>query len=218
MTKKRTSAKRRDLMTEIDALKDQIHEAATVAGLARYLANHGAVTVRPHAGSCLVAADIAVRFQPNHGLEHEMTTLVTSPGMFCAIDTHAKRQRIADLYVLHMIDLRDRAAASARTREAIAEAAAEVIAETALEGIAMRLMRIEPAPRHVYGDPGARGDLAQVFYVHLLMPHDDAGVMTEDVYTIDADQPEEFAGYLRHRTLPELRELFVAGRTESVAA
>lgn len=218
MTKKRTSTKRHDLMVEIDALRDQIHDAAEAAGVARYLMDHGAMTVRPHAGTCFDAADIAVRFQPNHGLEHEMTTLVTSPGRFCAIDTYAKRQRIADLYVLHMIDLRDRAPASARTRDAIARAAKDVIEEAAGEGIAMRLMRIEPAPCHVYGDPGAGGDLDQIFHVHLLMPHVDAGVMTEDVYTIDADQPDEFASYLRHRTLPELRELLAAGRTVSVAA
>lgn len=40
-----------------------------------------------------------------------------------------------------------------------------------------------------------------------MRPHDDAGTLTQDSYTIDADDAEEFAPYLRHRTLPELRTL-----------
>ncbi len=216
MTKKQTTTQH-DLMSEIDALRDQIHDAAEAVGLARYLMNHGAVTVRPHQGRRFVAADISVRFQPNHGLEHELTTLVTSPGRFCAIDTHAKRQRIANLFVRHMASLRDRAAQTALMRQKIKLAALEVLGEANREGFGLELMRIQVAPCHVYGEPGARGDFRQVFYVHLMMPHVDEGVMTEDVFTIDADQPDDLARYLRDRTLPELRDER-DGITESVAA
>lgn len=70
------------------------------------------------------------------------------------------------------------AEATSASRRAIKKATLEVIAEAAQEGISLELTRIEAAPFLVYGspvNPNSRGRDTQVFYVHLMMPHDDAG-------------------------------------------
>lgn len=78
--------------------------------------------------------------------------------------------------------------------------------EAAAEGIEIELMRTQPNPLHVFGSPRREGH-RQVFYVHLLMPHEDGDAITQDVWTIDADDADMLADYLRDRTLPELRSL-----------
>ena len=112
----------------------------------------------------------------------------------------------------------ERAPKAAASRRAIATAAAEVFADAAAEGIDIELLRLEPAPIHVVGKPRVEDENAQVFYVHVVMPHLEGTTVTRASYTIDAFDAEEFADYLRNRTLPEVRGILQARATpESVA-
>lgn len=100
-----------------------------------------------------------------------------------------------------------RALVAAASRTAIARAAEAVFGEARADGIDLELLRLEPALIHVYGSPRPDDDHAQVFYVHVVMPHPSGERLTRDSYTIDADEAEKFADYVRNRTLPELRDL-----------
>lgn len=198
------------LMIEILALQRAIYRRAEAKGLARYLVNSGRLEVMPHDGDQWWA-DIELRFRPNHGIEYTLTHPVTAQGEAWPISQTAR----ADLFVEYLEHLRDRAEEASATRKAIRRATLEVIAEAEQEGIALELMRMEASPIIVCGSPeraNRRGRYRQVYDVHLLMPHDDAGTLTEDAWTIDADEPGEFADYLRTRLLPELRELLARFR------
>jgi hypothetical protein len=217
MPKTGTKSKRAEgLMTDIVRLQRAIYRKAEACGLARYLINHGDLSVTQLGEPNGWSAYIDLRFQPNYGIEYKLNTLVTGRGHAWPIDQEA----LSDLFVEYLEHIRARAETVSNSRRAIKQTTLQVIEEAAKEGIDLELMRIEAAPIHVFGGPvkqNRRGECAQVFYVHLMMPHDDSGLMTEDVYTIDADDPEEFGDYLRTRTLPELRELL--GRdAEAVAA
>ncbi|MES3044005.1 hypothetical protein [Sphingomonas faeni] len=202
MQKTRTKLKpAHDLMMDILDLQRAIYRKAQSCGLARYLMDHGALAVIPHDHNGNWTADIELRFQPNHGVEYKLRAPVTGPDDAWPID----RDALSDLFVAHLQHLRANAEIVATNRRAIRQAALEVIAEAAQEGIALELLRIEAASILVYHGPERRENHAQVFYVHLMMPHDDAGTLTEDAYTIDADDADEFASYLRRRTIPELQ-------------
>lgn len=212
MTKTSTKQKpSTDLMIEILDLQDAIFRKAEEHGLARYLMDRGKLAVMPHRHGDAWAADVELRFQPNHGVEYTLTAPVTAQAWKWRIDEEA----LADLFIQYLEHLRDGAWAAAVNRKAITQATLEVIAEAAQEDIALELMRMEASPVIVVGTPDRpswRSRNEQAFHVHLLMPHDDAGTLTEDVWTIDADDPEEFADYLRSRLLPELRELLARFR------
>ena len=195
-----------DLMVEILDLQCAIYEKAEERGLAHYLMDRGQLAVIPHHDGRFWSADVELRFQPNHGIEYTLTAAVTGGDRARPLNPGA----LADQFVQHLEHLRDNAEAVSADRKAIRRATLEVIAEAAQEGIALELMRMEASPVIVCRSPdqlNRHGRYVQVFYVHLLMPHDDAGKLTDDVYTIDADEPEEFAHYLRSRTLPELRRI-----------
>ncbi|WP_164518891.1 hypothetical protein [Sphingomonas sp. ABOLG] len=195
-----------DLMLQILDLQRTIYRKAEAAGLARYLTNRGQLTVIPHDGNGAWTADISLGYQPNYGIEYKLTTPLTGEDGNRAVDRDVQ----SDLFVAHLMAIRSTAEKVSASRRAIKQATLEVIAEAAREGISLELLRIEPAPVLVFEDPcepGRRREHSQVFYVHMMLPHDDAGTLTEDMYTIDAADAEEFADYLRDRTLPELREL-----------
>ncbi len=204
MQKTRTKLKpAHDLMVDILHLQQEIYRKAKACGLARYLMDHGTLAVTPHGHDSDWTADIELRFQPNYGVEYKLTALVTGPDKAWPIDQDV----LSDLFIAYLQHLYARARTVAANRRAIRQAALEVIAEAAQEGIALELARIEAATFLVYQAPARLDDHDQVFYVHLIMPHDDAGTLTEDAYTIDADDAEEFASYLRSRTIPDLRDL-----------
>lgn len=189
------------LMDRIQITTVLLRAEAERRGLHRYLGSLGAPNVRPCGGIGSVSCDLRYSFHPLHGVEFELDTLVTD-------DDHAwplVPAATAKLFVDWMEWLRPRAADVAATRRAITVATAEVIAEAAAEGIELELLGVDLASVHVHLQPGARGDYQPVFYVRLVMDHDDVGTATRDVYTIDANDPVEFADYLRRRTLPELR-------------
>ncbi|MFD1787567.1 hypothetical protein ACFSC3_08285 [Sphingomonas floccifaciens] len=142
-------------------------------------------------------------------MDHVLSTVVTDN----VIDTPARRAELADNFVLYMQRAVNRAPEAAASRRAIANAVAEVASEAGAEGIDLELLRLEPSPINVFGKPRVEDEHAQVFYVHIVLPHLENGILTRDSYTIDADGAEEFADYLRNRTLPELREVVRAQRT-----
>jgi hypothetical protein len=210
MTNNKTTKIGHDLMADIKALEARVYKEAEAKGLSRYLVNHGAISVRPHGGSDFHAGDITIGFQPNYGLDFKLFTPVTDAAHAWPINTFGKRQKLAALVAKHMEHLVATAPVVAKTRADIKRAAQQVLDEALNEGLEMEILRIETAPVHVYQEPGQtnrRGECKQVFYVHVLMPHDDEGVLTQDVWTIDADDAEEFADYLRTSVLPELREM-----------
>ncbi len=93
-----------------------------------------------------------------------------------------------------------------------------MVAEAAREGLSLELVRMEPTPILICDSPDrANRRVAQVFDVHLIMPHDDVGTLTEGVYTIDADDAEDFADQLYNRTFPELRPLLARFSGTTVA-
>ena len=177
-----------------------VRTEAARRGLGRYLADQGQATVKPCSGTRFVSAYMSHLFQPNHGVQFELMSLVTDDDHAAPLDPARK----AGLIVDWMEWLRPRAAEVAATRRAIAAAAAEVIAEAKAEGIELELLGGDRAPVHTYRHPKVQGH-RQVFYVRLVMDHDDDGEWTRDAYDIDADDPAELAEYLRRRTLPELR-------------
>lgn len=196
-----------DLVSDILPLRRAVKERVEAEGLSRYLINDGEITILPRTGIAFDAADVSLRFRPNLGIEYELTAIVTEPELAWPIDTGAKRAAIAELFVAHMALVVGRAADAARSAKAIRRAAEKVFDEARAEGIELEVTRIQAAPIFVQGDPERRGRNRQVFYVHVLMPHDDDGTLTEDSWTIDADDADDFAFYLRERTLPELRDL-----------
>lgn len=205
-----------DLMLQILRLQRAIYREAEAAGLAKYLTNSGRLTVIPYDGYGDWTADVSLGYQPNHGIAYKLTTPVTHDDGNWSIDSDVQ----SELFVAHLKNIRSKAEKVSASRRAIKQATLEFIAEAAQEGISLELLRIEPAPVLVFEDPcrpGRRREHAQIFYVHMLLPHDDAGKLTEDMYTIDADDAEEFAIYLRDRLLPELREL-VARFSKAAAA
>lgn len=211
------NADKHDLVADIIALESAISRQAASDGLDRYLMDRGRMDVVLSQGVHRDSAEVSVRFKPNHGIEHKLTTLVTIPGLISPIDTQGVREELAALFCRHMSYLKDRVSEAAASRAKIRRAAEEVFAAAREEGLDLEVLHIQPAPTHVYNEPGARGASKQVFYVHVLMPHDDAGVLTEDSWTIDADDAEEFAMYLRDRTVPEIRET-VAALSQTVDA
>lgn len=210
MTTKKQTKIQHDLMSDIKALRARVEEQAKAKGLSRYLLDHGAISVRPHGGNDFDAADVSIGFQPNLGMDYRLYTPVTDSDHAWPIDTPKKRNDKAALFVRHMEYLLAQAKIAAASRAAIKRAAQEVFDEALREGFVMEVLRIEAAPVLIHGEPGKRnrhGECKQVFYVHVLMPHDDEGTLTEDAWTIDADDADEFADYLRSNVLPELREL-----------
>ena len=196
-----------DLISDITALGHRIRGAAEDAGMDRYLLDRGRISVVPDLGSDFDSADIVLGFKPNFGLEYDLKTIVTDPGRNWPIDTPERRGQVADLFVRHMSYVAERAEVVAESRLAIKLAAEEVFREARSQGIELELVRIQPAPVLVYGEPGGRGDSKQIFYVHVVMPHDDQGTLTKDSWSIDAEDASDFAEYLRDRTLPELIDL-----------
>lgn len=197
-----------DLIADITILKDLIVEKATKAGIARYLLNGGEVSVRPHDrfdGSNV--ADISIGFQPNLGLDHELTAQVSDRKGAARIDTKASRDAIAEHFVENMRVLAQHAQADARNRSEIRRAAQAFFDEVAEEGFELELLRIQPSPVHVFGSPRQGVERRKVFYVHVLMPHEDEGTLTRDAWTIDADDAEGFGLYLRDRVLDDMRGL-----------
>lgn len=203
---KKTATK--DLIIDIKDLHARIKTHARDAGLGRYLGRKMNVEIDDdRRRDPLHAANVEIEFTPNHGLDHKLTTLVTDDDHSAPISSPERREELAHLFVEHMNFLHARSGQTAERRKAISRVAREVIEEAREQGIELELLRIETAPAHVYNRPDPARDPGQVFYVHLLMPHDDKGVLTEDAYTVDADDPEEFGDYVRRRVLPELVEL-----------
>jgi hypothetical protein len=187
-----------DLTNDIAAFERQLEAKVRGAGLKNKFIS-GAMIERLRADG----ANLAFSFKAGRGMDHMLTTIVT-PNI---VDTAARRDQLADNFIAHMKRAVDRAPTAAESRTAIARAAEEVFAEARAEGIELELLRLEPSPILVFGDPRAKDNFAQVFYVHIVMPHFDGTSLTRDSYTVDADDAEEFADYLRSYTLPELREL-----------
>lgn len=195
-----------DLMSRIQTTSQLVGIMAKERGLDRYLEgrSEATATIKPFPSNdgSFDAAWLSYHFMPLHGVNFELLSMATTDDKAHAVKPFEK----ATLLVDWMEWLAPRAAAIAAQRTAIAAAAAEVIAEAGVEGIDMELLGIETAPVHAYVTPGERGGWMPVYYVAILMDHDDRGVLTRDRYTIDADDPAEFATYLRTRVLPEIRE------------
>lgn len=208
-TTKRTAGTA-SLMDRVQITTVLLQAEAKRRGLDRYLVDGGAASVRPGVGIGFVSCDLRYSFLPLHGVAFELETLVTDDDHGWPLVPAATAKQFVDW----MEWLRPRAADVAATRRAITAATTEVIAEAAEEGIELELLGVDLAPVHVFLQPAARGDYQPIFYVRLVMDHDDAGTATRDVYTIDADDAEEFAAYLRHRTLPELRADRAARETD----
>jgi hypothetical protein len=208
MGKKTTGKRTRgsDLMSRIQTTSQLVGIMAQERGVAKYLAGRTqpTATVKPYASTdgSFDSAWLSYAFQPNHGVSFELLSLVTSDDKAHPVKPFER----AVLLVDWMEWLTPLAPAVAVRRSAIAAAATEVIAEAKAEGIDMELLGIDLAPVHAYVTPGERGGFMPVFYVSILMDHDDDGVLTRDRYTVDADDPVEFAAYMRRRILPEIRE------------
>lgn len=199
-----------NLVVDIKDLHRRIDRLVRDAGLTRYVGRRLNVEFSSDSSARkgpLHAANVELEFKPNHGLEYTLTTLVTDDDHSTPISSPEKREALAESFVENMRFLLDRIDETARNRKEIARLTREVIDEAREHGLDLELLRIEPAPAHVYGKPARSRDHSQVFYVHILMPHDDDGTLTQDAYTVDADVPEEFADYLRRRVLPECIEL-----------
>lgn len=199
-----------DLMVHIKDLHRRIDRLVEDAGLTRYVGRRLNVQVSRNDTSAhgpLQAANLELEFRPNHGLDYTLTTLVTDDAHSTPISSPEMRETLAESFVENMRFLLDRVEQTAQSRKEIARLAREVIEEARGQGVDLELLRIEPAPAHVFGKPARSRDHRQVFYVHILMPHDDKGTLTEDAYTVDADDPQEFADYLRRRVLPECVDL-----------
>lgn len=203
-TTKRTKGS--DLMGRIQMTSRLVGMMAEERGLARYLEGRTEATATikpsPSVDGTRDSAWLSYHFMPNYGVTFELLSLVTADNQAHPVKPFER----ATLLVDWMEWLAPRAAAVAAQRTAIAAAANQVIAEAQLEGIEMELLGIELAPVHAYVDPGTPGGWSNVFYVAMLMDHDDAGTMTRDRYTIDADDPAEFASYLRTSVLPDMRK------------
>ncbi len=199
-----------DLMTDIKDLHRRIDRLVKDADLSRYVGRRLSVELSGDSSSRkgpLHAANLELEFKPNHGLDFTLTTLVTDDAHSTPISSPEAREALAESFIENMRFLLDRIDQTARSRKEIARVAREVIEEARGQGLDLELLRIEPAPAHVYAQPARSRDNRPVFYVHILMPHDDKGTLTEDAYTVDADDPREFADYLRRRVLPECIEL-----------
>ncbi|MFD1789599.1 hypothetical protein ACFSC3_18755 [Sphingomonas floccifaciens] len=191
-----------DLMGDIRAFECQLMEKAKVAGLRSMLIGDR-MSIRLSSSAPSDVATLSVEFRAGLGMDHLLTAMVVGD----EIDTPERRADLAENFILNMQRAIARAPNAAASRRAIAAAAADVFAEAAAEGIDLELLRLEPAPIHVFGKPRVEDENAQVFYVHVVMPHLDGTVLTRDSYTIDADDGVEFADYLRSRTLPEVRNI-----------
>jgi hypothetical protein len=191
-----------DLLSDIMAFERLLIRKAKDAGL-RNLLIDDRLKIQPSKGSPSDTAALSIEFKAGSGMDQQLTTIVFSD----TVGTPERRDELAENFVLHMQRAIARAPEAAASRRAITAAAAAVIAEAVAEGIELELLRLEPASIPVFGRPRVEDENAQVFYVHLVMPHLQNGALTRDSYTVDADDAEEFADYLRHRTLPELRDL-----------
>lgn len=194
-----------DLISDIGAFERHLIKKVRNAGLQSLIIDDR-INVQPSATAPEEAAALNFLFKAGHGMEHLLMTIVTRDDL----GTSERRDELAENFVLHMKRAAARARESAASRRAIAAAAAVVIEEAAAEGIDMELLHLQPSPIHVYGRPDAEDEHPQVFYAHILMPHREGAILTRDSYTIDADDADEFADYLRSRTVPELRELVAA--------
>lgn len=199
-----------DLVMDIKDLHRRIDRLVKDADLSRYVGRRLSVELSGDSSARkgpLHAANVELEFKPNHGLDYTLTTLVTDDAHSTPISSPETREALAESFVENMRFLLDRVEQTAQSRKEIARLAREVVEEARGQGLDLELLRIEPAPAHVFGKPTRSRDHRQVFYVHILMPHDDKGTLTEDAYTVDADDPQEFADYLRRRVLPECVEL-----------
>jgi hypothetical protein len=193
-----------DLMSRMQITSKLIADEANERDLGRYLECNGQATIKPMT-SCPSVPEgywMSHFFQPNHGVRFELLSMVTDDTGSSPLVPAEHADRLVDW----MEWLTPRAAAVAAQRTAVTAAAAQVIAEAAVEGIDMELLGVDLAPVHTTQAPGERGGWHTVFYVRIVMDHGDRGVLTRDAYTIDADDPAEFAGYMRRRILPEIRE------------
>jgi hypothetical protein len=190
-----------DLLANIKTFERLLLEKVRNARLSGKLIDEASVRANIRSGDD--SATINFTFKAGEGMDHVLSTIVDGE----IVGTPERRGELADNFVLHMQRAVIRAAEGAASRRAIALAAAKVISEAQAEGLDLELLQVEPAPISVFGKPRVEDENAQVFYVHVVLPHLDGGMLTRDSYTIDADDAEEFADYLRHRTLPELREL-----------
>jgi len=205
-----------DLMLQILDLQHAIYRAAEAEGLARYLMDDGRLTVEPEERNDGWSADIFLSFKPNHGITYKLMDNVTARNGAWPID----RDELTARFIAHLRDLYEHSKEASASRRAIKTATLRVIAEAAQEGISLELLDIEAASTHVRSEPGGpswRPRFPQVFYVNILMPHIDAGTLTEDTYVMDANDADEFASYLRERVLLETRQL-LAKSVELVAA
>lgn len=202
-----------DLLSDIRAFERHLIKKVRSAGLQSMIIDDR-MSVQPSATAPSEAATLSFLFKAGHGMEHLLMSIVTRDDL----DTSERRDELADNFFLHMKSAAARAPESAASRRAIAAAAAVVIEEAAAEGIDMELLHLQPSTIHVYGRPEAEDERAQVFYVHIVMPHLDGATLTRDSYTIDAYDAEEFAYYVRTRTVPELRELLAAHSSLDPAA
>jgi hypothetical protein len=205
MGKKTTGKRTRgsDLMSRIQITSRLVADEAGERGLARYLEGNGQATIKPMT-SCPGVPEgcwMSHFFQPLHGVRFELLSMVTDDTGSSPLVPAQHAARLADW----MEWLTPRAAAVAAQRTAVTAAAAQVIAEATAEGIDMELLGVDLAPVHTTVAPGERGGWHTVFYVRIVMDHLDQGVLTRDAYTIDADDPTEFADYMRRRILPEIR-------------
>jgi hypothetical protein len=202
-----------DLITDIMSFERQLIRKAKEAGLRNQILDDR-LKIQPSKGAPSEGAAISFEFKAGSGVDLLLTSIVSSVD----VDTQERRDELAENFLLHMQRAVVRAPEAAASRRAITAAAVTVIAEAAAEGIELELLRLEPAPVPVFGRPRIEDENAQVFYVHIVMPHLHNGALTRDSYTVDADDAEEFADYLRHRTIPELRDLLRAhGELEPAA-
>lgn len=202
-----------DLINNIRTFERQLIKKVRSAGLQSMIIDDR-VNIQLSATAPSEAATLNFLFKAGHGMEHVLMTIVTRDDL----ETAERRDELADNFILYMKRAAARAPESAASRRAIAAAAAVVIEEAAAEGIDMELLQLQPSPIHVYGRPDTADEHAQVFYAHIVMPHLDGATLTRDSYTIDAYEADEFADYVRSRTIPELRELLAAQSTLDAAA
>lgn len=191
------------LMSGLMILKRRIIEGAREAGFQRHLEEEQGITITSFGRGRFETARLHVAFWSGHGMCYRLIDILSSD----RLDTPEKIDAKADLFVVAMKRMAARAERDSRTRSAIVAATNEVLAEARTLGHEMEMLGIEPTSTDVFGKSPREDDLPKAFDIRILMPSEEDGKLTRDVFTLDANDPVEFATYLREYTIPELDDL-----------
>lgn len=208
MRKLRTtaSAEAFDIVLKFSRLLEAKIEAN---GLKRQVPFPPSLTLATRDPSTLDGCYVQLGYVPAPGLEHELMIPVgTVRGDINDISSEKARRKVADVVLATMQHLRNVSEIATASRIAITRAASAFIDEASKDGVSIELLRVVPNTTLVF-DHQTDADRRDrtVFYVHMIMPNEENGVLRDEAFVIDADDADEFSEYLRFRTLPEMREL-----------